>query len=145
MKTRIGTALAAIAVAALTACGGGGEPASNGAEGAVAEMGRRAVSQEALVNTTSTTTTTAATAAATAAAYTVPTGRLLASNCFGCHGTDGRPNGGFDALAGESAEHIVSELRELAAKPDGGIMRVHALGYTDQQMWELGTYFASRR
>jgi cytochrome c553 len=84
---------------------------------------------------------------AAGAATVVPVGRLLASNCFHCHGTDGHPNGGFDSLAGDSASEIVKTLREMAAKSpeDGGIMRAHATGYTDEQMWQLGTYFASQR
>jgi cytochrome c553 len=84
---------------------------------------------------------------AAGAATVVPEGRLLASNCFHCHGTDGHPNGGFDSLAGDSASEIVKTLQEMAAKSpeDGGIMRAHATGYTDEQMWQLGTYFASQR
>ena len=63
------------------------------------------------------------------------------------HGTDGHPSGGFDSLAGDSASEIVKTLKEFVAKSpeDGGIMRAHAMGYTDEQMWQIGTYFASRR
>ena len=43
-----------------------------------------------------------------------PPGRLLASNCFQCHGTDGR--GGFDRLAGKSSNEIYNELREMKAE-----------------------------
>jgi cytochrome c553 len=128
----------------LAACGGGGEAGGDAAAGSTAtEMARPSAADSTLVKTASTSTgTTTATAAAVTA---VPTGRLLASNCFSCHGTDGHPSGGFDSLAGKSASEIVSKLKEFQAKPDGGIMRVHALGYTDQQMWELGTYYASLR
>ena len=39
--------------------------------------------------------------AAPAFAQTADNGRLLASNCFQCHGTNGKPSvGGFDRLAG---------------------------------------------
>lgn len=71
-------------------------------------------------------------------------GRLLASNCFQCHGTDGR-NGGFDRLAGESVREIVGELNEMRAKydEDEGIMRVHAFGYSDAQLNLLADYFAN--
>jgi len=71
------------------------------------------------------------------------TGRLLASNCFACHGTDGRSSGGFDRLAGESVNEIVEEMREMRTE-DEGIMTVHALGYTDEQVRLLAQYFASR-
>ena len=71
-------------------------------------------------------------------------GRLLASNCFQCHGTDGR--GGFDKLAGKSASEIVKELKEMRAenKP-GEIMNRHAAGYTDAQLKLIGDYFATRK
>ena len=133
---------------ALAACGGGGEAGGDAAANSTAtEMARRSASDTTIAKTgtTSTGTTTATTTTTAAAVTTVPTGRLLASNCFACHGTDGHPSGGFDSLAGKSASEIVSKLKEFRAKPDGGIMRVHALGYTDQQMWELGTYYASLR
>ena len=133
---------------ALAACGGGGEAGGDAAANSTAtEMARRSASDTTIVKTgtTSTGTTTATTTTTAAAVTTVPTGRLLASNCFACHGTDGHPSGGFDSLAGKSASEIVSKLKEFRAKPDGGIMRVHALGYTEQQMWELGTYYASLR
>ena len=73
-----------------------------------------------------------------------PPGRLLASNCFQCHGTDGR--GGFDKLAGKSASEIVKELKEMRAenKP-GEIMNRHAAGYTDAQLKLIGDYFATRK
>lgn len=70
-----------------------------------------------------------------------PPGRLLASNCFQCHGTNG--NGGFDRLAGESANEIVKELQEMRTKSSPGIMEVHARGYTDAQLQLIGSYFAN--
>ena len=41
--------------------------------------------------------------------------RLLASGCFQCHGTNGR-GPGFERLAGESADEIYDELREMRAE-----------------------------
>lgn len=70
-----------------------------------------------------------------------PEGRLLASNCFQCHGTNG--SGGFERLAGMSSREIVSELREMRAKTNPDIMDVHARGYTDSQLQLIGNYFAS--
>lgn len=72
-----------------------------------------------------------------------PTGRLLASNCFQCHGTDG--SGGFERLAGMSSSEIVSELREMRTKSNPDIMEVHARGFTDAQLQLIGNYFASLR
>ncbi len=72
-------------------------------------------------------------------------GRLLASNCFQCHGTNG--TGGFDRLAGKSANEIYGELREFASgKEDAdGIMAAHAMGFSDAQLKSIATYFASVR
>jgi len=133
----------ALCAAVLAGCGGGadtdaGQPA--GAASAGVETKSRSSDRTASVTATSA-------PSAADAATAVPVGRLLASNCFHCHGTDGHPNGGFDSLAGDSASEIVKTLQEMAAKSpeDGGIMRAHATGYTDEQMWQLGSYFAGQR
>lgn len=73
-------------------------------------------------------------------------GRLLASNCFQCHGTNG--SGGFDRLNGESADSLYNELREFALKKDSDaddIMSAHAKGYTDAQMRAIAVYLANIR
>ena len=75
-------------------------------------------------------------------AQTVPAGRLLASNCFQCHGTDGR-GPGFERLAGKSAGSILDELREMRAGKEGdGLMTRHAMGYTDEQLRALAQYLS---
>ncbi|MBL0719784.1 hypothetical protein JI742_07770 [Piscinibacter sp. Jin2] len=59
-------------------------------------------------------------------------GRLLASNCFQCHGTGG--TGGFDNIRGGEAEEV-REYRDLAREPARqDIMAAHAQGYTDAQI-----------
>lgn len=70
-------------------------------------------------------------------------GKLWASNCFQCHGTDGK-NGAFDSLAGESASEIVGEMREMKTsnEADKAIMKVHALGYSDAQIQQIADYFS---
>lgn len=68
-------------------------------------------------------------------------GRLLASGCFQCHGTNGR--GGFDALAGESASELLKKLSEMrveSARKD--IMNPHARGYSPYQLQLIANYFA---
>lgn len=83
--------------------------------------------------------------AAAATAQTVPTGRLLASNCFQCHGTNGK-GPGFDKLAGKSASEIHKELLEFRSGKEGkGIMAAHALGYSDAQLRDLSTYLSTQR
>jgi cytochrome c553 len=73
-------------------------------------------------------------------------GRLLASNCFQCHGTDGRGDGTFERLAGKSASEIYGELREMKAENKRGeIMTIHALGYTDAQLRSIADYFSKQK
>ena len=72
---------------------------------------------------------------AVAGEYTPDTGRLLASNCFQCHGVDGNITaGGFDPLAGE--DDIMSEILEMSLKygkksvdREEEIMQAHAFAY----------------
>jgi cytochrome c553 len=72
-------------------------------------------------------------------------GRLLASNCFQCHGTNGK-GPGFDKLAGQSANSIYSELKEFRSGKEGnGIMAKHAMGYTDAQLRQLAAWLATQR
>lgn len=62
-------------------------------------------------------------------------GRLLASNCFQCHGTMGR--GGFESIRGGEA----GEVREYLGKSaSGDIMAAHAQGYTRAQLDAIVTY-----
>ena len=83
--------------------------------------------------------------AQTTAASTVPNGRLLASNCFQCHGTNGK-GPGFDKLAGKSASSLYSDLKEFQAGQEGnGIMAKHALGYTDAQLQALAQWLSTQR
>lgn len=78
-------------------------------------------------------------------AQSVPAGRLLASNCFQCHGTNGK-GPGFDRLASKSASEIYKELLEFRAGKEGkGIMAAHALGYSDAQLRDLSTYLSTQR
>lgn len=62
-------------------------------------------------------------------------GRLLASNCFQCHGTLGR--GGFDSIRGSDASDVVEYLRRPA---DSSIMAAHAQGYTTAQLQAIVNY-----
>lgn len=72
-------------------------------------------------------------------------GRLLASNCFQCHGTNG--TGGFDKLAGKNTSEIYGDLKEFASgKEDSdGIMAAHAMGFSDEQLRSIASYFSSIR
>ncbi|WP_310383194.1 c-type cytochrome [Roseateles sp.] len=75
----------------------------------------------------------------------VPAGRLLASNCFQCHGTNGK-GPGFERLAGKSSLEVYKELKEMQAGGEGqGLMTKHALGYTDAQLRELSQWLSTQR
>ena len=72
-------------------------------------------------------------------------GRLLASNCFQCHGTNGK-GPGFDSLAGKSANEIYNELKEFQSGKEGnGIMAKHTMVYTDAQMRQIFTWFSTQK
>ena len=63
------------------------------------------------------------------------TGRLLASNCFQCHGTNG--SGGFENIRGGEAAEVKEYLRKSA---NSDIMAAHAQGYTDAQLNAIIAY-----
>lgn len=69
-------------------------------------------------------------------------GRLLASNCFQCHGTYG--SGGFEKLLGETEAEIYEELVEYQDDPafTTDIMAAHTQGYTDAQLRAIAKYLA---
>lgn len=68
--------------------------------------------------------------------------RLLASNCYQCHGTNG--SGGFEHLAGQSATEIYGELKEFSASTSSNnIMAAHAKGYTDAQLRAIAVYLST--
>lgn len=75
----------------------------------------------------------------------VLTGRLLASNCFQCHGTNGA--GGFEKLAGKSASETYGELKKFSngTEDPNGIMAAHAMGFSDAQLNAIATYFSTQR
>ncbi|MBN8489721.1 MAG: c-type cytochrome [Burkholderiales bacterium] len=73
-----------------------------------------------------------------------PAGRLLASNCFQCHGTDGK-GPGFDRLAGKSANEIYEEMKDFQSGKEGnGIMAKHSWIYTDEQLHALAGWFSQQ-
>ena len=74
-----------------------------------------------------------------------PAGRLLASNCFQCHGTNGK-GPGFDTLAGKSASELYKDMVEFRSGKEGkGIMAKHSMGYTDAQLRQLAQWLSTQR
>jgi len=119
--------LALALTAGLAACGGGGETVAGTASTAAAGTG---TAQIASVRRETSTVTVS-----TIAQPTNTEGRLLASNCFQCHGTGG--TGGFEEIRGKSA----NELIEFFDKPaSGDIMAAHAQGYTAEQLRKVAAY-----
>ena len=99
----------------------------------------------AKVYVTVTAQTSAQSSAQTSAQTAPPAGRLLASNCFQCHGTNGK-GPGFDTLAGNSASEIYKDLKEFQSGKEGnGIMAKHAMGYTDAQLLSLSSWLSTQR
>lgn len=73
-----------------------------------------------------------------------PAGRLLASNCFQCHGTNGA-GPGFERLAGESASSIFEEMKEMQSGEEGeNLMSKHSRGYTDEQLRALSAWLSQQ-
>lgn len=70
-------------------------------------------------------------------------GRLLASQCAQCHGTNGG-GPGFDNIAGKSAGEMYNELREMKARPVESIMDRQARGYTDYQLQLISNYLSTQ-
>ena len=72
-------------------------------------------------------------------------GRLLASNCFQCHGTNGK-GPGFDSLPGKPSNEIYKERKEFQSGKEGnGIMAKHAMAYTDEQLKLMSAWFATQK
>ena len=70
-------------------------------------------------------------------------GRLLASQCAQCHGTDGVSKTGIDSLVGESRNEIIKEMRKMKNSTSHKIMNLQAKGYTTEQVAMIADYFAS--
>lgn len=71
-------------------------------------------------------------------------GRLLAAQCAQCHGTDGRPVGDIESLAGVEVKDFTDKMKDMRrAGETGGIMKHQAKGLTDEQIRLMALYFSS--
>jgi sulfide dehydrogenase cytochrome subunit len=76
-------------------------------------------------------------------AITTPSvGRLLASQCAQCHGTDGISISEIDSLVGESDE-ILEEMSEMKGSSKNSIMHLQAKGYSNSEIREIARYFST--
>jgi sulfide dehydrogenase cytochrome subunit len=70
-------------------------------------------------------------------------GRLLASNCFQCHGTNGYA--GELKIGEQSASSIISDINEMKNKdPRSNIMNVHAKAYTTEEIKLIADYISKQ-
>jgi cytochrome c553 len=72
--------------------------------------------------------------------YTPVRGRLLASQCFQCHGTNGNSVTHWDSISGESASENLEEMNEYSVSH---IMGAQAIGYTTQEKTDLSSYIGT--
>lgn len=70
-------------------------------------------------------------------------GRLLASNCFQCHGTNGYA--GELKIGEQSASSIISDINAMKTKdPRANIMNVHAKAYTTEEIQLIANYISQQ-
>ncbi|MGD9888679.1 MAG: cytochrome c [Halothiobacillaceae bacterium] len=125
MRTRF--LLTTAVVMTLMGCGGGG--------GATTVNGDTPPPTDTVVTPPPTDTVIAPPPTETVIAPASSTGRLLASNCFQCHATNGV--GGFERITGGEAGEVWEYRGEIAAND---IMAAHAQGYSDAQLNAIVTY-----
>ena len=72
--------------------------------------------------------------------------RNLAATCANCHGTNGKSLGGMESLAGEPNEKLLQKLADYRSgdKP-ATIMHQIVVGYTDEQLDLITTWFAAQK
>jgi cytochrome c553 len=74
-------------------------------------------------------------------------GRNLAAGCAICHGTEGRPvTKDVIPLAGLPRDHIVTQMKAFRdGKRTATVMHQIAKGYSDAQIDQLASWFASQK
>ena len=68
----------------------------------------------------------------------------MISNCYSCHGTDGRSPGSIPSLTGKNAEQALLMLKEYkSSRLAATVMTRHAKGYTDAELEALANYIGT--
>lgn len=81
-----------------------------------------------------------------AADAAVPTRPYFASNCFNCHGTEGKAVSAIPSIAGRDKAYLEETLKAFkAGTKQATIMNQLAKGYTDEELVILADYFARQR
>jgi cytochrome subunit of sulfide dehydrogenase len=72
--------------------------------------------------------------------------RGWAASCTGCHGTNGRSEGGIPGIAGLDKAYVVTVMQEFKNdKRPATVMHQHAKGYSDSQIERIAAFFASQK
>jgi len=80
----------------------------------------------------------------TQAAGDAQAGKAKASTCVGCHGANGEGVAPNPALAGKNEDDFVQALKDYkSGKRSNAIMKTFASPLSDQDMANLGAYYAS--
>lgn len=72
-----------------------------------------------------------------------PPGQLLASQCYQCHGTNGRAVAGFESIVGESAKSMYEKLLEMSRRRPENIMDLQARAFTPAQLRLIAQYLST--
>ncbi len=68
----------------------------------------------------------------------------MISNCYSCHGTDGRSPGSIPSLTGKNAQQALLQLKEFkSGQLAATVMTRHAKGYTDAELEALANYIGT--
>ncbi|WP_439859320.1 c-type cytochrome [Pseudomonas sp. MBLB4136] len=72
-----------------------------------------------------------------------PAGRLLATQCFQCHGTNGQSQSQIDSIDGEDADDLLEDLLEMKASDEVSVMNQQAKAYSDEELRLIADYLGS--
>jgi len=68
----------------------------------------------------------------------------MVSNCFSCHGTDGRSAGSIPSLTGINAQQALVVLKGFkSGELPATVMTRHAKGYTDAELEAIANYIGT--
>lgn len=70
-------------------------------------------------------------------------GRLLASQCFQCHGPNGHSKGEIDSIDGKSYSDLYGDLTEMKKKNKNEIMHLQIKSYTDDEIKQMAEYLST--
>ena len=113
---------------------------------AIAQDAQPETAAPAAASTAATPTSAAATAAAAVKPGDATAGQAKAAVCGACHGMDGNSaDAQYPKLAGQNEQYIVRQLTSFkAGKRQNPIMMGMAAPLSEQDMHDLGAYFASK-